>query len=111
VLLTPLKPCNTASEEAYAVIVSSFVQLQPGSHPTLDSESALVLATNSNEFVRQPSDVRTSWRSYVFRVRKVFFEFASDGINAVDQNLLLSTPDDDSFDHFVEIREPLFRCQ
>jgi hypothetical protein len=55
--------------------------------------------------------VRTSRRSYVFRARKAVLEFLSDGINTVDQDLLLSAPNDDPFDYFVEVREPVFRCQ
>ena len=93
------------------MIVNNPHKLQSGSHPALNSLSALFLAFDSNEFVRQPSNVRTSWRSDVFRAGKAVFEFLSDGINAVDQDLLLSTPDDDPFDYFVEIREPVFRCQ
>ena len=93
------------------MIVNNPRKLQSGRHPVLDSLSALFLAFDSNDLVRQPSDVRTSWRSDVFRARKAVLEFLSDGINAVDQNLVLSTPDDESFDDFVEVREPVFRCQ
>ena len=82
--------------------------LQPSSHPSLDGLGALFLASNSNEFVRQPSDVRASFRSYIFRTRRAVFKSPGDGIDTVDQDLLLSAPDDDSFDDFVETREPVF---
>lgn len=93
------------------MIVNNPRKLQSGRHPALDSLSALFLAFDSNDLVRQPSDVRTSRRSYVFRARKAVLEFLSDGINTVDQDLLLSAPNDDPFDYFVEAREPVFRCQ
>jgi len=92
------------------VIVNNPRELQSGNHPALDSLSALFLAFDSNDLVRQPADVGTSWRSYVFRAREAVLEFLGDGINAVDQDLLLSTPDDDPFDHFVKIGEPVFCC-
>ena len=110
--MNPLKARNIAGQEDYTpLIVSSPPKLQFSSHPALDSLSALFLALDSNEFVRQPSNVRTSRRSYVLRAREAVLQFLSHGINAVDQDILLSTPDDDPSDDFVEVREPVFRCQ
>lgn len=96
------------SEEGHATLISSPIKLQSGSHPSLNSLGALLLALDSNELMRQPSDVRPSHRSYVFRVRRTILESLSDSIDTVDQDLLLSAPDDDSFDDLVEVREPVF---
>ena len=99
---------HAASEKDHAALISSPIKLQSGSHPSLNGLSALFLALDSNEFVRQPSDVRSSHRSYIFRVRRTVLESLSDSIDTVDQDFLLSAPNDDSFDDLVEIREPVF---
>jgi hypothetical protein len=98
----------TTSEEDLAQTRQQPPALQPGSHPSLDSLSGLFLASNPNEFVRQPPDVRASFGSYILRTRRAVFKSSRDGIDTVDQDLLRSTQDDDSFDDFVQIGEPVF---
>jgi hypothetical protein len=64
--------------------LNSPTKLQSGSHPALNSLSAFFLAGNSNELVRQPSDVRASFSSDIFRAWEAVLESPGDGIDAVD---------------------------
>jgi hypothetical protein len=47
-------------------------------------------------------------RPYVVRVRTADLKSLGDGIDTIDQDLLLSTLNEDSFDQLVKAREPMF---
>jgi hypothetical protein len=86
-------------------------KLQSSSHEILDSQSAILLAADPNEFVRQPSDVRATQSSYILHVSGTTLESLSDSVNAVDQDFLLPAPDGDALDDLVKICEPVCRRQ
>ena len=47
-------------------------------------------------------------RPYVVRVRTADLKSLGDGVDTIDQDLLLSTPNEDSFDQIAKAREPMF---
>ena len=61
--------------------------------------------------MRQPSHVCAPLRPYVVRVRTADLESLGDGVDTIDQGLLLSTLNEDSFDKLVKAREPMFWCE
>jgi hypothetical protein len=69
------------------------------------------VTADHQKFVRQPSHVRAPLRPYVVRVRTADLKSLGDGIDTIDQDLLLSTPNEDSFDKLVKAREPMFWCE
>jgi hypothetical protein len=83
--------------------------LQLSSHPTLDSLSAFLLALDANELVRKPAYMRTSLSPHILRARKTVLELPGNGVDTVNQNLLLATPDDDTSHNLVQVREPVRR--
>ena len=85
--------------------------LQPSSHPAFDGPGALLFTADHQEFVRQPSHVCAPLRPYVVRVGTADLESLGDVIDTIDQDLMLSAPDEDSFDQLVEAREPTFWCE
>jgi hypothetical protein len=86
-------------------------RLQPSSHPALNSLRALFFPTDHQQFVRQPPDVCASLRSHILHVRRHALERLGDGIDAINQNLLLSAPDKNAFDQLVNAREPICRSE
>jgi hypothetical protein len=58
--------------------------------------------------MRQPSDMYTPLRPYVVRVRTANLKSLGDGVDTIDQDLLLSTPNEDSFNQLVKARELMF---
>lgn len=83
-------------------------RLQSGSHPAFNGLGALLFTADHQEFVRQPSHMRAPLRPYVVRVRTADLQSLGDGIDTIDQDLLLSAPDEDSLDQLVKTREPFF---
>jgi hypothetical protein len=51
--------------------------------------------------------MRTSLSPHILRARKAILQLPGNSIDTVNQNLLLATPDDDTFNNFVEVREPV----
>jgi hypothetical protein len=50
----------------------------------------------------------TPLRPYVVRVRTANLKSLGDGVDTIDQDLLLSTPNEDSFNQLVKARELMF---
>jgi hypothetical protein len=80
---------------------------QPGSHKALNSFGAFLFALDTNKLMRQPADMRASLGTHILRARKAILELPGNRIDTVNQNLLLATPDNDTSNNLVKVREPL----
>lgn len=85
------------------------IQLQPVNHEAFNSVGALLFALDADKLMRKPSHVGCFRSSHVNRFRETGFKLASDVVDAIDQNLVRSSPHEYAFDHLVKAGEPVSR--
>lgn len=81
------------------------------SHPALNRRRTLILPLDTNKLVHQPANVRPVLGPDVLGLGKAGLKLAGDVIDAVDEDFGGAAPDNDAFDGFVEVGEPVCRCE